>query len=86
MVDQWKAPSAAENTVGGDKSWQLLEKTLLAGIQEQRRSRRWGIFFKVLMFCYLIAVLLLFTPLVTRLSALAGSLSAIGPRTSISAV
>ena len=74
MVDQWKAPSAAENTVGGDKSWQLLEKTLLAGIQEQRRSRRWGIFFKVLMFCYLIAVLLLFTPLVSmERSAVGGS-------------
>ena len=74
MVDQWKAPSAAETSVGGDKSWQLLEKTLLAGIQEQRRARRWGIFFKVLMFCYLIAVLLLFTPLLSmERSAVGGS-------------
>ena len=74
MVDQWKAPSAAESTVGDAKSWQLLEKTLLAGIQEQRRARRWGIFFKVLMFCYLIAVLLLFTPLLSmERSAVGGS-------------
>ena len=63
MVDQWKAPSAAEPAVGDDKSWKLLEKTLLAGVQEQRRARRWGIFFKVLTFCYLITVLVLFTPL-----------------------
>jgi len=74
MVDQWKAPSAAETSVGGDKSWQLLEKTLLAGIQEQRRARRWGIFFKVLMFCYLIAVLVLFSPLMDmERSAVGGS-------------
>ena len=63
MVDQWKAPSAAEPAVGDDKSWKLLEKTLLAGVQEQRRARRWGIFFKVLTFCYLITALVLFTPL-----------------------
>lgn len=64
MVDQWKAPSESEPAAGDDKSWKLLEKTLLAGIQEQRRARRWGIFFKVLTFCYLIAVLILFSPLV----------------------
>lgn len=63
MVDQWKAPSEAESAAGDDKSWKLLEKTLLAGIQEQRRSRRWGIFFKLLTFFYLIAMLVLFTPL-----------------------
>lgn len=45
MVDQWKAPAEGEPTVGDDKSWKLLEKTLLAGVQEQRRARRWGIFF-----------------------------------------
>lgn len=63
MVDQWKAPSEAESAVGDDKSWKLLEKTLLAGIQEQRRARRWGIFFKLLTFLLLVAVLLTFTPL-----------------------
>jgi protease-4 len=34
-----------------------LEKIALAGVQEQRRSRRWGIFFKVLLFVYLFALL-----------------------------
>ena len=63
MVDQWKAPAESEPATGDDKRWRLLEKSLLAGIQEQRRARRWGILFKVLTFCYLIMVLFLFSPL-----------------------
>ena len=63
MVDQWKAPAESEPAAGDDKSWKLLERTLLAGIQEQRRARRWGIFFKLLTFLLLVAVLLTFTPL-----------------------
>lgn len=63
MTDEWKAPSKASAEGGDDKSWKLLEKTLLAGVQEQRRSRRWGIFFKLLTFVYLFGALLLFTPL-----------------------
>jgi len=34
-----------------------LENVALAGIQEQRRARRWGIFFKSLLFVYLFALL-----------------------------
>jgi len=45
-----------------DKSWKLLEKVLLASLQEQRRTRRWGIFFKLLTFIYLIGALLIFAP------------------------
>ena len=45
------------------KAWQLLEKTLLASVQEQRRSRRWGIFFKSLTFLYLIGALFVLSPL-----------------------
>jgi len=45
-----------------DKSWKLLEKVLLASLQEQRRTRRWGIFFKLLTFIYLIGALLVFAP------------------------
>lgn len=68
MSDEWKAPISPRADEASDgredaKSWKLLEKTLLAGIQEQRRSRRWGIFFKFLTFAYLFAALLLFTPL-----------------------
>ncbi|MEG1042480.1 MAG: S49 family peptidase [Pseudomonas sp.] len=64
MADEWKAPRAEENESNEDqKSWKLLEKTLLAGVQEQRRARRWGIFFKLLTFAYLFGILALFTPL-----------------------
>ena len=74
MVDQWKAPAEAEPGVGDEKSWKLLEKTLLAGIQEQRRARRWGIFFKLLTFVLLVAILFSFTPLVElERSATSGS-------------
>ena len=39
--------------------WQILEKAVLASVEEQRRSRRWGIFFKVLTFLYILFVLVL---------------------------
>lgn len=42
------------------QEWRLLEKTLLASIDEQRRARRWGIFFKLLTFGYVVLILLLF--------------------------
>ncbi|WP_006787880.1 S49 family peptidase [Thiorhodospira sibirica] len=38
---------------------EMLERIALAGIQEQRRARRWGIFFKTLGFLYLFALLYL---------------------------
>lgn len=38
------------------REWQLLEKTLMASIVEQRRARRWSIFFKLLTFGYIILV------------------------------
>jgi protease-4 len=71
MSDEWKAsaPDASE-----DKSWKLLEKTLLAGVQEQRRARRWGIFFKSLLFLYLFAGLALLAPMLDwRKGAASGS-------------
>lgn len=47
MSDEWKAPASGADD---ERSWKLLEKALLASVQEQRRSRRWGIFFKLLVF------------------------------------
>jgi protease-4 len=38
---------------------QVLEKVALAAIEEQRRARRWGIFFKLLTFLYLFLLLFL---------------------------
>ncbi|NQD59577.1 S49 family peptidase, partial [Pseudomonas sp. CM25] len=65
MADEWKAPEAEAEPEGREerKSWRLLEKTLLASVQEQRRARRWGIFFKLLTFVYLFGLLALFSPL-----------------------
>lgn len=60
MSDEWNASAPAG---GDDKSWRLLEKAVLAGVQEQRRTRRWGIFFKLLTFLYLFGALLMFSPL-----------------------
>ena len=44
-----------------DPNWErgVLEKIALQGIAEQRRSRRWGIFFKLLSFAYLGVILAL---------------------------
>ncbi len=43
-----------------DSNWErkVLEKVALAAIDEQRRARRWGIFFKLLGFAYLTVVLM----------------------------
>jgi protease-4 len=43
---------------GGQWEREVLEKLALAGIKEQRASRRWGIFFKLLMVAYVTAILL----------------------------
>ena len=37
--------------------WKILEKAVLASVEEQRRTRRWGIFFKFLTFAYILFVL-----------------------------
>ncbi len=41
-----------------EQNWEreVLEKLALAAVTEQRRARRWGVFFKMLMFVYLIVV------------------------------
>ncbi|MBH3430280.1 S49 family peptidase [Pseudomonas alkylphenolica] len=76
MADEWKAPSADESEGNEErKSWKLLEKTLLAGVQEQRRARRWGIFFKLLTFAYLFGILALFSPLMSMDKAASRSVS-----------
>lgn len=38
------------------KEWLLLEKTLMASIEEQRRARRWSIFFKGIWFVLLLLI------------------------------
>ena len=47
-----------------DENWEksILEKIATDGIQEQKRARRWGIFFKLLSFAYITTVIVLFIP------------------------
>jgi protease-4 len=42
-----------------ERAWQTLEKVVNSSLVEQRRARRWGVFFKLLTFAYLIVALLL---------------------------
>jgi len=44
------------------KEWALLEKVALEGFREQKRARRWGIFFKLMTFVYLVSLLVLLSP------------------------
>jgi len=43
-----------------EENWErkVIEKVALAAIQEQRRARQWGIFFKLLLFIYLFVLLI----------------------------
>ncbi|EAT13324.1 S49 family peptidase [Bermanella marisrubri] len=56
-----------------DKEWKLIEKMVMNVNAEQRRSRRWGIFFKLLTFVYLFAAILIFMPSDVDSSKLAAS-------------
>ena len=55
--NQWDEPRSEENEK--DKGWEreAIEKLAFAAVTEQRRARRWGIFFKSLMFVYLTVIL-----------------------------
>ncbi len=48
-----------EQQTNKESGWekQLLEKLAFAAVNEQRKARRWGIFFKLLTFAYLIVIL-----------------------------
>ena len=43
------------------QEWRLIEKSLLASVEEQRRARRWGFFFKLLTFSYILFIVLTFS-------------------------
>ena len=45
-----------------EREWKLIEKLLGQAQDEQRKSRRWGIFFKVLTFVYLFTLLVIVIP------------------------
>jgi protease-4 len=47
-----------------NEGWErdLVNRLAFAALKEQRRARRWGIFFKFLLFVYLLGILFLYTP------------------------
>ena len=51
------APMPQSSQPSGQE-WRLIENTLLASVAEQRRARRWGIFFKLLTFGYILLIFL----------------------------
>lgn len=52
--DKNRDVNSSNNVPGWERG--VLEKLAMAAVTEQRRTRRWGVFFKMLMFAYLIAV------------------------------
>ncbi|WP_309043145.1 S49 family peptidase [Marinobacter sediminicola] len=60
------------------RDWKLIEKLVMSLQSEQRRSRRWGIFFKFLTFAYLFALLaIVWSPLGGSLEATTGEHTAV---------
>ncbi len=57
LPESTQAPS---NPPKSEKEWRLIEKLLMISLNEQRKARRWGIFFKILTFVYLFALFLIF--------------------------
>ncbi len=58
------AKSSVSQISGGETPWEkeVISRVAFAGIAEQRRARRWGIFFKMLTFAYLGFALFMFFP------------------------
>lgn len=71
MFERFKSSDSSNNSSDGltdnqnRPEWKILEKLALSSLVEQRRARRWGIFFKSLTFLYLFVVLLMFSPMRT---------------------
>ena len=53
MSDSWKEQESAPASQKDDKAWKLVENLAEGALKEQRRARRWGIFFKLLTFTWL---------------------------------
>jgi len=56
MADNPWGGSASSSSPRG-REWDVLEKVVMSSLEEQRRARRWGVFFKLLTFAYLILLL-----------------------------
>lgn len=63
-VTETKAAEKPASEQGGNREWEreVLAKLAMAAVTEQRRARRWGIFFKLFMVLYLIVILVALLP------------------------
>lgn len=52
-------PESSQPQQPTGQEWKLLEKAVLASVEEQRRARRWSIFFKCLTFLYLLFIIVM---------------------------
>ena len=57
-------PHSSRPTTQAEQPWEraVIQKLASEALAEQRRARRWNVFFKGLFFAYLIALLVLYTP------------------------
>ncbi len=53
MSDNWNEQESIPASKSDDKAWKLVEGLAEGALKEQRRARRWGIFFKLLTFTWL---------------------------------
>lgn len=62
-VSATTSPPTAQKT-SSEQHWErdLLNRLAFASLNEQRRARRWGIFFKILLFIYLFALFFMIKP------------------------
>ncbi|MGR9052405.1 MAG: signal peptide peptidase SppA [Gammaproteobacteria bacterium] len=56
MENQHDDKAVARDSRNGGWERETIEKLAFAAVTEQRRARRWGVFFKMLLFVYLLAV------------------------------
>lgn len=84
----WGVPERPSGSSSSDRDapensrdWKLIEKMMMSLQSEQRRSRRWGIFFKLLTFGYLFLLLFLLRAPVTE--GLGGATTPSGPHTAM---
>jgi protease-4 len=77
MSENTMSSSGASTSPGGGWERQVLERLAAESLVEQRRARRWGIFFKLFLAAYLLLLLILFLaggwgdrPLAKRYTAL----------------
>jgi len=64
MTEQYPPKPAATGNPGENAQWEqdLLRRFAFESLREQRAARRWGIFFKLLIFVYIIALLAMSMP------------------------